>query len=110
MEWQKIKNGAYLGFEGDQLLCIVDKYEDLPVEAWTPNILQDAFTTPEAAMKKGEVILGRIAKHEAMHDRPDEPPLTERLLPLLKAIVMMLEQNSSGNIVGLTPVPQPEAE
>ena len=113
MEWTQIKSGAWLGFEGEELLCIVEKIEDLPVEGWCPNILQDTFTTPEAAMKKGEVILQRIAKHEAMHDRAPDPPLTELMLPMLKAVVMMLEAKPSRVDVSIRrteSVAQPEAE
>jgi len=94
MEWTQIKSGAWLGFEGEELLCIVEKIEDLPVEGWCANILQDTFTTPEAAMKKGEVILQRIAKHEAMHDRAPSPSYAQIVLPILKTVVQALEVTS----------------
>jgi hypothetical protein len=94
MEWTQIKSGAWLGFEGDELHCIVEKIEDLPVEGWCPNILQDTFTTPEAAMKRGEVILKRIADHNAMHDRPPSPSYAQIVLPILKTVVQALELTS----------------
>ena len=93
IEWQQIKSG-WLGYQGAQLLCIVEK-EDLPVEGYAPNILQDVFTTPEAAMAKGELILHRISNHEREHDQPPKPSwivtLIVTLLPLLKSMVQILE-------------------
>lgn len=108
MEWTQIKSGAWLGFDGDQLHCIVEKIEDLPVEGWQPNMLQDAYTTPEAAMKKAEVILQRIAAHEATHDRPPTPPYAF-LLPMLKALVTLLEAGGDLDIRLKTPPVVPQA-
>jgi hypothetical protein len=113
MEWTQIKNGAsWLGFEGDKLLCIVEKVEDLPVEGWTPNVLQDCYTTPEAAKKAGEVILDQIARHMRTHDEPPPSPFAQfqPLLPVMKGIVMLLESKPAGIDVGRAPVPQPEVE
>lgn len=87
IEWRKLKNGAWLGYSGSQLLCIVEKLEDFPVEAWTPHCLRDAFTNPEAAMQAGELLLRSIAR-----DEEPAPPATDIYLPILKGIVAALEK------------------
>ena len=73
IEWHELKSGARLAIQDNQLLCIVEKIEDLPVEGWCPNILQDTFTTPEGAMAAGEKILGSIERHARSHDEPPTP-------------------------------------
>ncbi len=99
IEWHKLNSGAMLGMQGDQLLCIVEKIEDLPVEGWCPNILQDTFTTPEGAMAEGEKILQRIERHDRSHDEPPTPPLSSTMLPLLKMLVTYLEATSPDPLV-----------
>jgi len=77
----------------------VEKIEDLPVEGWCPNILQDTFTTPEGAMAAGEKILGRIERHDRSHDEPPTPPLSATMLPLLKMLVAYLEATNPDPLV-----------
>ncbi len=110
IEWQQIKVG-WLGFQGDQLLCIVEKMEDLPVEGWVPNILQDTYVTPEGAMACAKRILARIQKHEDEHDAPRVNPFLP-YLPILKALVLSLEPGAKISLVveRSQPETQPKAE
>jgi hypothetical protein len=87
IEWRKLKTGAWIGYCGSQVLCIVEKLEDFPVEAWTPHCLRDAFTNPEAAMHAGELLLRSIAR-----DQEPPPSSTDIYLPILKGIVAALEE------------------
>jgi len=108
IEWQPIKVG-FLGFQGDQLLCIVEKLEDLPVEGWVPNILQDTFMTPEGAMACAAKILARIEKHDREHDEPTPAPMTKMAIPVLRGVLEYLE-GSQPQIVEHTPAEaKPEA-
>lgn len=91
IEWRKLTNGSWIGYSGSQLLCIVEKLEDFPVEAWTPNCLRDAFVNPEAAMQAGEILLRSIARDEELAASA-RPNLTDIYLPILKALVAALEK------------------
>jgi hypothetical protein len=93
VEWTRLKNGSWLGCSGSQILCIVDKLEDFPVEGWTPQCFRDVFTTPEAAMVAGELLL-RSIRHQ--QEETTTPPISwvDIYLPILKSVVAALEDKS----------------
>jgi len=86
IEWLKLKSGEMLAHRGEQLLCIVEKVQDLPVDGWTPNMLPETYSSVEAARAAADKIIGEWDEE----NRP-EPSFAEKYLPILKGAVAILE-------------------
>jgi hypothetical protein len=84
IEWHEIK-GAQVGMKGDQVICIVERVEGLPFEAYGVNPMSAVYRTLDAAKSEAE------AGHTRFLEAQKGQPQSNFYLDILKQVVAALE-------------------
>jgi len=58
LEWHSYK-GSYVGIQGTEVICVIERMDGLPCEAYGLTFMQDCFTSVEAAQEVAGKILAR---------------------------------------------------
>jgi len=89
LQWHEIK-GVWVGICDDQIVCMIDKMDGMPCEAWAAQPLQSVFVTADAAKKGAEEILSHYVDTKAAKPKT----FAELVVPALQSMLDTIKKDS----------------
>jgi hypothetical protein len=81
LQWEKYGK-IWVGLEGEHVVCAVARAEEAPLEMFTIQFFELAFTTLDAAKAEAE---------RSLDNTPRQSPFAQTLIPVLKNMLATLE-------------------
>lgn len=85
VEWHQYKS-AWVGLAGNRVVCVIEKFEDMPCEAYSAQMFSGVFTTVEAAKEEAAKAITAGLKIEENNKAPKPSIYTTMLRGILASL------------------------
>ena len=95
LEWHSYK-GSYIGIQGTEVICVIDRMDGLPCEAFGLNLMRGCFTSVEAAQQ----VAAKMLLHREENQAPKPNADKAFFCALLKSLLAVMEPGTANTDQG----------